>query len=100
MGICPSATNSHNLAGPGASYYGAGGGVTLNVSRDQMVAEILEFLEHHPESNASLAVSRHILGDGQRRNPRRLRDDFVTAIRERIGQVDDETLRSCYDIIK
>ncbi|HEY8450125.1 MAG TPA: hypothetical protein VIL95_06570 [Bacillota bacterium] len=66
----------------------------MDVPRERMVDEILEFVASHPESNASLAVSRHILGDEPRG------DDFLAEMKRRIGQVDDEVIEACYFIIK
>lgn len=68
----------------------------LDVPRKQMEAEILQFLVEHPESTASLAVSRRIIGE----NPGQRSGNMVAEVRERIGQVNDEVLESCYYIVK
>lgn len=67
----------------------------MDLPRQQMIDEILHFVSRHPDSTASLAVTRRILGDPADRRG----DDPVKELRQRIDDADDGVLASLYDII-
>ncbi|HEX6989426.1 MAG TPA: hypothetical protein VF282_08150 [Bacillota bacterium] len=64
--------------------------------RQEMIDEILQFVSRHPDSTASLAVTRRILGEP----PDRQGDDALRELRQRIDDADDGVLASLYDIIR
>jgi len=61
-----------------------------------MIDEILDFVSRHPDSTASLAVTRRILGEPAGRQD----DDPVRELRRRIDGADDGVLASLYDIVR
>lgn len=68
----------------------------MEVPRDQMENEILQFVQQHPESTASLAVSRRIIGE----LPGERSEAMLVEIQRRIGDVPKELLETCYYIVK
>lgn len=68
----------------------------MNVPRDRMINQILDFVDRHPESTASLAVRNRILT----RELRHQADNPMDPLRDRINDVPDSTLESLYFIVK
>lgn len=66
------------------------------VEQEQMIAQILDFVEQHRESTASRAVYRRILGS----QPEGMAGDTLTELRKRLDTADPNELEACYYLVK
>lgn len=68
----------------------------MEVPRQRMETEIIQFVRQHPESTASLAISRYILGERPRGNS----ETMWQGIQRHISNVPTDVLESCYYLVK